>query len=199
MSYWHGHPRHSQSVHGTDFERNSCDKTFMRHSQTVMQKKHRSFHPPPPDQPLDQPYEGLLNVPMFQPPKNQWKTSRRFDSCSLAKWSQPDMERHSCGHPGKLIHANHINDTMWSSSSTAEESKVRQHHPLAYFHSHSIRDSWTNQYRWSMLIRQPFVSFRRSKWNLILVPENICADPNFQFGCFCGSFHAETVNSGTQF
>ena len=54
---------------------------------------------------------------------------------------------------GQLLYANHVCDTLCSgeSSSNAEESQVRRNHPVAYFRSHSHRDSGTNQYGWSTL------------------------------------------------
>ena len=142
-------------------------------------------------------YEELLNMQVFRPQKNQRACSEAMKNVRMARpWFSVKViaawhGSSSCGHPGKILHANHISDTMRSgrsSSSTAEKSKVRRHHPVARFRSFCNRDSGTNQFRWSTFIRPlrrtPFISFRWSKWNLNLVPDNICTDLNFQSGCF---------------
>ena len=123
-------------------------------------------------------YEDRLNAPMFRPQKSQrtcsWAMGNRPDGLTLvlAKCSQPDTGRHSCRQPSRLLHVNHVSDTMRSgrSSSTAKENNVRQYNPAAYFRSNRNQDTGTNKSRWSTLIRQPqripfvpFVSFHRSK------------------------------------
>ena len=115
---------------------------------------------------------------------------RSDGSGTVAKWTQTLVGRHHCAHSGQLLHVNYISDTLRSgrNTSTAEQSKVRRHHPVAHFRSNSHPDSGTNQYRWSTFTllprRTPFVNFRLYKRRHIPVLENICTHPNFQFGCF---------------
>ena len=131
------------------------------------------------------------NVPMFPQQKNQrvstqrwWKVSRLFNPGATVKWTQPYMERHSCGHHGQLLHANHINDTIHSARRTGTAETNQKYADIIQLH---IETLW--------LIRMDGQCFLESLGeslssvaaiqNKPAVPDNICAHPNFQFAFHC--------------
>ena len=113
--------------------------------------------------------------------------SRRFDPGAMAKWTQPHMGRHNCEPwPASTCQPHQWHLEEWQCSISAEESKVHWHHSVAYFRSHSHRDSGTNQYGRSTLPRQtwwtPFFSFWRFNRNHLY--QNVCLIQIFNLVAF---------------